>query len=215
MAILKKYRFSNGNRMLEIRIGSYTSDIGVSVYDGNLTVSDEDIISLELLSDERKEGKLFKKTVKDYYLLYKYVIGGIQHKEEYEKKMPILETDAEDAAQACLETKSMLMAVKQRKEEYSKEQDRKLAEARKNDVIEAYDLDGNIIKIWRREFFFNDIVLVADGGNAYHTHADCYEEWKPEYRRKFDKWRLMKKDKAISEGLCECKLCEKYYDLED
>lgn len=95
------------------------------------------------------------------------------------------------------------------------EQQRKLDEAKKTDTIDVVDTDGNIKKIYRREVFFKDMVLIAEGGTAYHTHADCYESWKPQYQRTFKHWVLMSKADAEKQGLTECKLCQKYYEFEE
>ena len=93
--------------------------------------------------------------------------------------------------------------------------DAKLEYAKKNDTIEIVDLDGNIEKVWKRETFFGDIVLVADGGTTYHTHADCYESWKDSYKANFKCWKKISITDAKSQGYKLCRICERYYDFAD
>ena len=202
------FKFSNGGRPFEITVEENAYRRTLSFYDGNLHTFDDDCISVELIE---QKGLIFKK----YSLLVKYHFGSSFDKSISSKTIPLTLSEISTAKQACYEANNMIKYIKDKKEQYSKEQDRKLAEARANDTIEVIGLDGKKQKIWRRETFFGDTVLFAEGGNAYHTHADCFESWKPMYKRQFKMWQLMKKSDAENQGLCECKLCEKYYDVDD
>ncbi|MGM9636233.1 MAG: hypothetical protein ACI3YE_08795 [Candidatus Avispirillum sp.] len=202
------YKFANGGKPFTITVEENQYRKTVSYYDGNLSVYDESLLSVKFIEEK---GFIFKK----YYLAIKYLFGGFRNESVYEKTYPISSSEATKARQASEEATRMIRYLNDKKEEYSKEQDRKLAEARKTDTIDAIDVNGINIKIWRRETYFGDTVLFSEGGSVYHTHADCFENWKPMYKRQFKAWRLMKKADAEKQGLCECKLCEKYYEDND
>ena len=91
----------------------------------------------------------------------------------------------------------------------------KLDKARQTDTIDCIDENGKHTKIWRRECMTGKYVLVADGGKTYHTHADCFESWKEWMQERFTGWKKISIDEAKAQGLTACKLCEKYYDIDE
>ena len=207
----RTYKFKNNGKPFEITLDSHSPTKVICLYDGNLRVFDEDVISVELVCEESITGVVFKKKVQSYTVLVKYLFGSNFSKKEYTKSISIAIDEVSDAQNACIEASNMISLIKAKKEAYHKEQEEKLNKAKKEDTIDAIDVDGNEIKIWRGEVFFKDIVLFSEGGEVYHTHADCFESWKPVYRRKFTKWQLINKTEAKAQGLRECKLCENYY----
>lgn len=48
----------------------------------------------------------------------------------------------------------------------------------------------------------------SDDSKTYHTHADCYVNWKPEYRKSLLMWNCIKTESAIKYGYKKCKFCE-------
>ena len=208
---MARCRFKNNGKPFEITTNM--QDEKVSFYDGNLSRFDDDIVSVELIETTEKVG-LFKKTRVQYTLKVTYKFGGI-NPDIYQKNVMIDKTEVEEARRICDEATAILREIKTKAEARKKANDEKLQKARRDDTIEAIDLDGNIIKIWRRECFLKDKVLYSDGGEAYHTHADCFEFWKPAHRRKFDKWKIISRQEAKDMGLRECKFCEEYYDFDE
>ena len=91
----------------------------------------------------------------------------------------------------------------------------KLEQAKKTDTIDVMNENGEIEKVWRRQTFFGETVLIADGGTAYHTHADCFESWLDSYKTKFNCWKKISLADAKAQGYTPCKKCEKYYDFDD
>ena len=159
--------------------------------------------------DESLKGfiiSLFSK----YYLVVYYKLSYFDEKiSEY--KLQLNKSDLSNA----LEIVSMFKAYKQRKAIEDKEQEGKLRKDKETNQIEIVDINGNKKKIWIRECFFKDEVLVTEGSTAYHTHADCYLSWKEMYKRKFKGWKVISLKDAEAQGLKECRFCEKYYDGED
>lgn len=209
----KVYSFSNNGKPYKIILGGSSSEIGIELYDGNLHVNDDNVLSVKLQVEEIETGIIFKRTKQNYFIALEYKLTYFG--EAYTKMIPILSNEVSTAKDACEQATQMLEKVRKKKEDYAKEQAEKLAKAKKEDTIDAIDIDGKPIKIWRRETYYGDFVLTAEGGQSYHTHADCFESWKPMYRRTFTKWQIVKKVDAKKQGLCECKLCQKYYDTED
>ena len=91
--------------------------------------------------------------------------------------------------------------------------DAKIEQAKQTDTVDVVDENGKIEKVWKRQTFFGDTVLTAEGGNAYHTHADCFESWLDSYKSAFKGWKKISLANAKEQGYTLCKLCEKYYDL--
>ena len=91
----------------------------------------------------------------------------------------------------------------------------KQEQTKKTDTIDVTNENGEIEKVWRRQTFFGNTVLIADGGSAYHTHADCFESWLDSYKAKFTGWKQISLADAKAQGYTPCKKCEKYYDFED
>lgn len=208
------YSFSNNGKPYQIIIGSSTDEIGIELYDGNLHVKDDNVLSVQLKYEEIEVGMIFKRIKRSYYISLEYKLSTFSD-DVNTKKIPILQSEFQLANKACEQATKMLLKVQEKKEKYEKEQEEKLAKARKEDTIDAIDTEGNSIKIWRRETYYGDLVLIAEEGQVYHTHADCFESWKPMYRRTFTKWQIVKRTDVEKQGFCECKLCQKYYDIDD
>lgn len=145
-----------------------------------------------------------------YYLLVYYKLNYFDDKiSEY--KLQLNKADLSNA----LEIVSMFSAYKQRKDVEDKEQEEKLRKDKETNQIEIVDINGSKKKIWVRECFFKDEVLVTEGSRTYHTHADCYLSWKEMYKRKFKGWKVISLKDAEAQGLKECRFCQKYYDVKD
>lgn len=141
-----------------------------------------------------------------YYLVVNYKLTYFDEKiSEY--KLQLNKGDFENA----LEIVSMFKTYKQRKTIEEKEQEEKLRKDKETNQIEIIDINGNKKKIWLRERFFKDEVLVTEGSTAYHTHADCYLSWSEVYKRKFKGWKVVLLKDAKARGLKECEFCIKYY----
>ena len=92
---------------------------------------------------------------------------------------------------------------------------KKLEQAKKTDTVDVINQNGEVEKVWRHQTFIGDTVLIADGGTAYHTHADCFESWLDSYRANFKCWKKISLVDAKADGYTHCKKCEKYYNFDD
>ena len=168
----------------------------------------QDIAIMPPVTENEKKGFLsfLQKPV------YRKLVFTIKHFSDLKTvEIPLKQNEIDCAKQVV----SFVTGIIAERKKQQFEQQRKLDEAKKTDTIDVVDMDGNIRKIYRQEVFFKDIVLFAEGGTAYHTHADCFESWKPQYQRTFKNWILISKADAEKQGLTECKLCQKYYEFED
>lgn len=163
----------------------------------------------EFAEDSSLKG-FFLSLFKKYFLFVQYKLSTFENNVS-EYRLQLTKKDLNNASAIV----SLFLTYQEKKEIQRKEDEEALKKDKANNTIEVIDKDGTKKKIWLRECFFKDDVLVTDGGETYHTHADCYLNWKEEYKRKFQGWKVISLKDAKRLGLRECKLCEKYYDYED
>lgn len=209
----ERFKFENNGKPYEIIIGGISREIGVALTDGNLYVRDDDVVSVKLISEDICSGRFIKRNITTYHIEVAYKLSSFG--DTYTENISVASGEVAKAEEACKKAASMIDKMKAEKEAYKKRQDELIAKARAEDTIDAIDVNGKTIKIWRKETFFRELVLIVDGGETYHTHADCFESWKPMYRRNFTGWKIVDLEEAKSQGLNECKLCQKYYDIEE
>ena len=91
-------------------------------------------------------------------------------------------TKEADWARYVVQSVNAFLAAKRAAEA---EQQEKIRISKERDVVDLIDENGNKTKIWIREHLHGDYVLIADGGSTYHTHADCFQNWKSWMQSKF------------------------------
>lgn len=180
------------------RLLSHISDIDIVDNKGNIYIKDKSLKGVIM--------SLFTK----YYLVVTYKLSYFND-DESKYKLQLNKSDLENA----LEIVSLFNDYKEREAIRNKEREEKLKKDMETNQIEIIDINGNKKKIWIRECFFKDEVLVTEGSKTYHTHADCYLNWNEMYRRKFKGWKVISLKDAEAQGLTECRLCEKYYEVDD
>ena len=165
---------------------------------------------------QQKRGffdRLFGSTVKqsECSILITYYTSWYDKTNTSDKVVKVLPNEIEQAKTIVLYVNDYIHGLTERQQI----EKAKIEQAKKTDTVDVICDDGTIEKIWKRETFFGDIVLIADGGTAYHTHADCYESWKAAYQRNFKGWKKISLRDAESSGYTPCRMCEKYYDFDD
>lgn len=75
--------------------------------------------------------------------------------------------------------------------------------------VKITDEDGSVI--YRPNYYKitdSEYCLISDGGKTYHTHCNCYNNWKPEYINNFSGWQVISVEEAKRKGLTKCRFCE-------
>lgn len=84
------------------------------------------------------------------------------------------------------------------------------------ETVKVTDIDGSV-----RELSIyltldqSNRVLVAEGGKTYHTHLNCFKNWKPEMTESFEGWKIMKKSEALANNMRYCSFCKELDNYED
>lgn len=74
--------------------------------------------------------------------------------------------------------------------------------------VKITELNGNVIEVddWLM-LDGDDVVLTTPNSKKYHTHISCFKKWRPEMKKDFTGWTIMKKEDAIKNGMSYCNFC--------
>ena len=186
----------------------------------HLSIRYREVADIQLSSSKTQEkqqkgflGRLlggFEKLTETYAIIITYYPSWYDKTKTERKTIAITSSEAESAKAVVAFVKGNI-AVRITKAQVD---NAKLEQAKKIDTVDVINENGEIEKVWRRQTFFGDTVLVADGGTAYHTHADCFESWLDSYKAGFKHWKKISLADAKAQGYTPCRMCDKYYDFD-
>ena len=148
-----------------------------------------------------------------YIILAAFVLSVViyQLRAVFERKRLIKEAEAQRLQE---EENRRLEEKAKREAEIMKVRDAEEEKKRiESEPLTVIGIDGVPKDIWRRKAYPGDIVLIADEGHTYHTHADCFEKWEDVYFENFTGWKEVELKEVRKKGYRLCKYCEHYFDF--